>query len=220
MTKIKDLPKVDRPREKLEKYGLQKLSDVELLALLLGSGVEGKNVLSLSKEILGQIKKIGTVNMKKENLEKIHGLGKAKISQILATIELGKRLNDTESVSVLSPEDVWKLCGDIRESKKEHLVAFYLDIQNRLIERQIISIGILNASLVHPREIFEPAVRLSAASVVIAHNHPSGNLEPSEEDLKMTKKLIGSGNMLGIEVADHIIVTKGKFLSFKEQKLI
>jgi DNA repair protein RadC len=213
--KIKDLPKIDLPREKLQKYGVNKLTDFELLAILLGSGIKGLNVLQLSKKVLQIISKIGKDKIAFDDLLKIKGLGRAKASQILAIIELSRRL-DVDKSEVLSPEDIWKLCADIRDSKKEHFVAFYLDTQNRLIERQIISVGTLNSSLVHPREVFEPAIRLSAASIIIAHNHPSGKLDPSEEDLTITKKLIEAGKILGIEIIDHVIVSRNLYSSFKK----
>ena len=218
--KIKDLPKIERPREKLEKYGVKKLAEFELLAILLGSGIEGLNVLQLSKNILGIIQKIGIKKITLEDLLKIKGLGKAKASQILATVELGQRLQADKRREILSAEDIWNLCVDIRDSKKEHFIAFYIDTQNCLIERQIISIGTLDASLVHPREVFEPSVRLSASSVILAHNHPSGNCDPSQDDIGITKRLTEAGKILGMEIADHVIVAKDKFLSFKEQNLI
>ena len=218
--KIKDLPKIDRPREKLEKYGVKKLTEFELLAILLGSGIKGLNVIQLSKKILSIIQKIGIKKITLEDLLKIKGLGKAKASQILATVELGRRLRADKRREILSAEDVWNLCADIRDSKKEHFAAFYIDTQNCLIERQIISIGTLNASLVHPREVFEPAVRLSASSVILVHNHPSGNCESSQDDVEITKRLTEAGKILGMEIADHVIVAKDKFLSFKERNLI
>lgn len=217
---MKDFSKVDLPREKLEKYGPKKLSDSELLAILLGSGIEGKNVLTLSKEILTKIKKLGTANVDKKALEKIRGLGKTKTSQILAVIELGKRLNPENKIEILTAKDIWNCCADFRESKREHFVAFYLDTQNRQIDRQIISIGTLNASLVHPREIFELALKNSAASVIFAHNHPSGEVGPSDEDEKITKRLVEAGKLLGIEVADHVIVAKTNYLSFQQKGLL
>ena len=215
--KIKLLPKVDLPREKLAKYGPEKLKDYELLALLLGSGIKGLNVLELSKKILAKIKEIGIKKITIENLLEIKGLGKAKSSQVFALLELGKRLNSGDKPEILSPSDVWNLCADIRDSKKEHLIAFYLDTQDRLIERQIVSVGTLDESLVHPREIFEPAVKLLAASVIIAHNHPSGMTEPSEADIEVTKRLVHAGKILGISLVDHVIVAKGKHLSIIER---
>jgi len=214
MTKIKDLPKLDMPREKLRRYGVQKLADHELLALLLGSGIKGLNVLELSRKILQTIRKIGIEKISFKNLESIKGLGSAKAGQLIAVLELTRRLKNTEKVEILSPKEIWKLCSDIRDSKKEHFLTFYLDTQQRLIERRIISIGTLSASLVHPREVFEPGVTLSAASIIVAHNHPSGSLEASEEDIQVTKRLIEAGELLGIPLVDHVIVTENSFKSF------
>jgi DNA repair protein RadC len=210
MARIKDIPKIDLPREKLEKYGSGKLTDSELLAILLGSGIKGLNVLQLSKKILKLIQKIGVEKITLEDLLKEKGLGRAKASQVIAMVELGRRLRTGQNVEILTPEDIWKSCADFRDSKKEHFAVFYFDTQNCLIERQIISIGTLNTSLVHPREVFEPAVALHAASIIVAHNHPSGNLEPSSEDIEITKRLIHAGKILGISVLDHIIATKDK----------
>ena len=218
--KIKDLAKVDRPREKLEKYGAGKLSNPELLAVLLGSGVKGLNVIQLSKRIVKLIAGFGVDKIKLENLLKERGLGKVKSLQIIAALEFGKRINAQSNAEILTPRDVWKLCGDFYASKKEHFAAFYLDTQNKLIERQIVSIGTLNASLVHPREVFEPAVVLHAASVIVCHNHPSGNLEPSSDDLAITKRLAEAGKILGIELADHIILTASEFISLKNKGII
>ncbi|MFA5830356.1 MAG: DNA repair protein RadC [Candidatus Paceibacterota bacterium] len=219
MAKIKDLQKIEFPREKLQKYGVEKLLDYELLAILLVSGIKGLNVLELSKKILKAVAKKGKEKITLDDLLKIKGLGKAKSSQILAILELAKRLN-VDKPEILSAEDVWNLCVDIRDSKKEHFVVFYVDTQNRLIERQIISIGTLNASLVHPREVFEPAISLHSASVIIAHNHPSGNLEPSQEDKEITKRLEESGKVLGIELSDHVIVSKSGYFSFQHKSLL
>ena len=218
--KIKDLEKIDLPREKLAKYGPSKLKDHELLAILLGSGIKGLNVLELSKKILKVVEKIGIKNITLKDLLEIKGLGNAKASQVFALFELGKRLNSENKIEILSAKDVWKLCGDINDSKKENFLAFYLDTQNHLIERQIISVGTLNTSLVHPREVFEPAIALHSASIIIAHNHPSGDLDPSVEDRKITEKLIESGKILGIEIIDHIILSRAGYLSFQQKNLL
>jgi DNA repair protein RadC len=218
--KIKDLQKIDLPREKLAKYGADKLKDYELLALLLGSGIKGLNVLELSKKILIKIKKIGIKKISLKDLIEIKGLGSAKASQIFAVLELGKRLNKENKLEILSAGDVWNFCADIRTLQRENFIAFYLDTQNCLIERQTISIGTLNTSLVHPREVFEPALSFHAASIIIAHNHPSGELEPSIEDKEVTKRLIEAGKIIGIDVRDHIIVSKNGYFSFREKKLI
>lgn len=217
---MKDIAKIDRPREKLEKYGAAKLANAELLAVLLGSGIRGLNVVELSRKIVKLIAKNGAEKIKLEDLLKEKSLGKAKALQIIAALELGKRMNSDKKPEILAPEDIWKLCGDFRGSKKEHFAVFYLDTMNTLIERQIISIGTLNASLVHPREVFEPAVSLHAAGIIAVHNHPSGNIEPSQDDLAITKRLTDAGKILGIILTDHIILTANDFISFKNKGMI
>lgn len=211
--KLKDLPKVDLPREKLEKYGAQKMKDHELLAIILGSGIKGLNVLKLSEKILRTIKKKGLQKISLEDLLDIKGLGKAKALQILSVLELSQRFSQDNKITILKPKDIWQLCIDIKDSKKEHFVAFYLDTQSQLIERKVISVGTLNSSLVHPREVFEPAIVLHAANVIVAHNHPSGSTEPSREDVQVTTRLREAGNILGIELVDHIIVTSKEYRS-------
>ncbi|MFA7151504.1 MAG: DNA repair protein RadC [Candidatus Paceibacterota bacterium] len=218
--KIKDLAKVDRPREKLEKYGPDKLTNPEILAVLLGSGIKGLNVIELSKKIVKMIERTGANKISLDSLLKERGLGKVKALQVIAALEIGKRLNSEQKPEILSAEDIWNLCVDIRNLKKEHFVAFYLDTQSRLIERQIISIGTLNASLVHPREVFEPAVVLHAASIIVAHNHPSGDIKPSDDDLAITRRLIEAGKVLGIELVDHIIFSTSGFLSLKDKSCL
>lgn len=221
MVKIKDLPRVDRPREKLLKYGSVKLSTTELLAIVLRTGVKGVNVVELANKIL---KLVGTDNVRNittSDLRKIKGLGPVKCAEIIACIELGKRLlKDVEPLQALSPRAVFESLKDIRGLKKEHFIAIYLDTQNREIHREIISIGTLNASLVHPREIFEPAIRNLAASIILVHNHPSGDTKPSEEDILVTKKLVDSGRLLDIHILDHIVVSSRGYLSLKEKSLL
>ncbi len=219
--KIKEMPKIERPREKLVKYGPDKLTDSELLAILLGSGKKGLNVVELAKRILMKFGKDNLPNVSYDSLRRTFGLGQVKACQIVACFELGKRfLKDKKSQIYLTPEDVWRELKDLKDHKKEHFVVFYLDARNQEIKREIISVGSLNANLVHPREVFEPAVRNLAAQIILAHNHPSGDSEPSEDDLEITKRLVESGKILGIEVVDHIIVAKDGFVSFKEKKLI
>lgn len=214
--KILDIPSVDRPREKLARYGAEKLSSVELIAVILGSGSQGKNVLELSKEILKKFN--GTLATSSvDELTDISGLGTTKASQLVAAFELGRRLlQSKKSVLLCEPQSVWEELKDIRSEKKEHFVVFFLDVRNQEIKRETISVGTLTASLVHPREVFEPAVKHLAAQIIVAHNHPSGDPTPSESDREITKKLVDAGKLLGIEVLDHVIVTPEKFLSFKE----
>jgi len=219
--KIKDLPKIERPREKLEKYGPERLSDSELLAILLRTGSEGINVVELSSKILRKFSGAGLAKASAKELKNTFGLGSAKACEIVACYELGRRhLHDKQSVLLLSPKDVWDELKDIRDHKKEHFVIFFLDSRNQEIKREIVSVGSLNANLVHPREVFEPAVRHLAAQVIVAHNHPAGDLEPSDHDIEITKRLKESGEVLGIELVDHIIVTKSGYTSFKEKRLL
>ncbi len=218
---IKDLPKVERPREKLMQYGPGKLSNSELLAILLRSGKRGENVIELANKILKRFGKDELPNLTFNDLKDYPGLGPAKACEIIACFELGKRLlKDKKAEIYLKPKEIWEELKDLRDHKKEHFVIFYLDSRNQEIKREIISVGSLNANLVHPREVFEPAVKNSVAQIILAHNHPSGDPEPSEDDLEITKRLVESGKILGIEVIDHIIVVKNGFLSFKEKNLI
>lgn len=221
MTKIIDLPKVDRPREKILKYGPAKLSTTELLAILLRTGIKGINVVELSNRVL---KLFGTENIQNitiTDLRKIKGLGPVKASEIVACIELGKRLlQEKQQLQAISPQGVFESLKDIRLLKKEHFIAIYLDTRNQEIHREIISIGTLNSSLVHPREVFEPAIRQLAAGIMLVHNHPSGDIKPSHEDLLITKKLVDSGKLLDIHVLDHLIITKNSYSSLKEQGMV
>lgn len=216
--KIKDTPKIDRPQEKLIKYGPQKLSDAELLAIVIRTGVRGSNVVQLSKKVLKYL--VGDLNnVDVEKLTKIKGLGAVKACQIIASLELCERLKNSGS-EYFSPKEIFDSLISIRQSKKEHFVAIYLNSAAEEITREIISIGTLDSNLIHPRELFEPAVKNTAASVIIAHNHPTNDSEPSSEDLKVTECLIESGKIMGIPIFDHIIVSKNNYFSFRENSLI
>ncbi|MBX2866909.1 DNA repair protein RadC [Candidatus Kaiserbacteria bacterium] len=204
--KIQDAPKYTRPREKLARYGIGKLNDEELLATILGSGMRGTNVVQLSRKILKRVDQEESVDLK--TLSKIKGLGEVKAGKVLAVLELGKRRYATRPHIVLTPEEVFIQCKDIRESRREHFVAFYVNSRGVLIARETISIGTLTASLVHPREVFEPALRHGAVGIVVAHNHPSGDCTPSEDDELVTEHLKEVGELLGIELLDHVIVTE------------
>jgi DNA repair protein RadC len=219
--KIKDFPKIDRPREKLQKYGVEKLSDKELMAIILGVGIKGCNVVELSQKVLKVILKIGVDQISIKNLLDIKGLGNTKASQIISSLELGRRLlKNKRSELILSPKDVWEKMEDLRNSKKEHFVVFYLDTRNQIIKREIISIGTLNTNLIHPREVFESAIRYSTSQIIISHNHPSGIADSSEEDICVSKRLVEAGNILGIDILDHIIVSKDDYKSMKEFNLL
>ena len=220
---IKELPEFERPREKLVKKGTKALKKEELLAIILRTGLKGKNAVEVAKDILEKYGDKKLLDASYEELRNIRGVGPTKAVQILAAIELGSRLFKEKSekeVYINSSEDAIKELAHIKENKKENFVVLYLDARNKLIYKETVSIGSLNANLVHPREVFEPAVRYLAAQIVLAHNHPSGDPEPSEDDLVITKKLVESGKILGIEIFDHIIIVKDDFFSFKNKGII
>jgi len=218
---IMEMEKLERPREKLMRYGPGKLSAPELLAILLRTGTAKRGVLNLAGDLLGKFRQENITNAGFESLRAHPGLGPVKACEIAAAFELGRRFFTGKKCNIyLKPRDVWEELRDIRENKKEHFVAFYLDTRNQEIKRDIVSIGTLNYNLVHPREVFEPAVRNLAAGIILAHNHPSGCLEPSDEDLSLNKRLVQAGKLLGIEVLDHVIVTKEAFASFKQRNLM
>ncbi len=221
--KIKDLPKIERPREKLIAKGAENLKDSELLAILLRTGTIGKNVIEIASQILSKNSKKRLLQMTYTDLSKISGIDSAKATTLLAAFELSKRaleVNDTNLPVISDAKDAVAQLSDMRDLKKEHLVALYLNAKNQLVHKETISMGTLNANLVHPREVFEPALKYSAAQIIAAHNHPSGDPKPSEDDLEVTKRLTEAGKMMGIELMDHIIVSKNSHFSFKEEKLL
>ena len=222
---VRDLPRQERPRERLQKFGPEVLSAQELLALVIGRGIPKKSVMSIAQELLakfGNIKAISQASI--EELSQIKGIGLAKAAQIKACFELGRREElepELKDFDIKNPEAVVKaIRSSIKDKAKEHFKLILLNPRNKIIAISTVSIGTLNASLVHPREVFKDAIVHTAASVVLAHNHPSGDPEPSEDDIKITKKLVESGKILGIDVIDHIVVGKNSFLSFKERCLI
>jgi len=222
---VRDLPRQERPRERLQKFGPEALSGQELLALVIGRGISKKSVMNIAQELLSRFGNIRAISQATiEELSQIKGIGLAKAAQIKACFELGKREDlepEEKDFDIRNPESVVKaIRATIKDKAKEHFKLVLLNPRNKIIGISTISIGTLNASLVHPREVFKEAIMHSAASVVLAHNHPSGDPEASEDDLKITKKLVESGKILGIEVIDHIIIGKSNFCSFKERRLI
>ncbi|MFH1673649.1 MAG: DNA repair protein RadC [Pseudomonadota bacterium] len=222
---VRDLPKSERPRERLIKFGPESLSAQELLALVIGRGIPKKSVMNIAQELLarfGNIKAISQASI--AALSEIKGVGLAKAAQLKACFELGKRQDlepELKNYDIKNPQSVVKaIRASIKDKAKEHFKLILLDTRNKIIGISTISIGTLNAGLVHPREIFKEAIIHNSASVVLAHNHPSGDPEPSDEDLTITKRLVKSGKILGIEVIDHIIIGKTGFSSFKERGLI
>ncbi len=220
---VHDLPKPERPRERLQRFGSEALSAQELLALVIGRGIPRKSVMNIAQELLtrfGSIKSIGQATI--EELSQTKGIGLAKAAQIKASFELGRREDlepELKNFDIKDPEAVVRaIRASIKDKAKEHFKLILLNPRNKIIGISTISIGTLNASLVHPREIFKDAIVHSAASVVLAHNHPSGDPDPSEDDIKITKKLVESGKILGIEVVDHIIIGKNDYYSFKAKR--
>jgi len=221
--KIKDLPKIERPREKLILKGPQNLKDEELLAILLRTGIEGKNVLEIAKQILRKYSKKRILKMTYQDLMKIKGINSAKACTILASIELIKRaleVGEETLPKIESIKDVIAQFSYLRDKTREHLAALYLNARNELVFKKHIFVGTLDANIAHPREIFEHALTNHASSVILVHNHPSGDPEPSKADLEITKRITEAGKILGIDVLDHVIITKTKVFSFKEKKLI
>jgi len=220
MKTIQDLEEINKPREKLYKKGAQALKDYELLSVLLGSGVKGKDVISLSKEIIKLLEKnFTTITL--EMLTSIHGLGKAKAAQILSSIELSKRyLSDKQKIRISSSRDVYEELIPYKDKQQEYFLAIYLDGANHLVNTEVISIGTLNQTLVHPREVFSYAIEKRCASLILAHNHPSGVLSASLSDINITKRLQESAKILGIDILDHVIFTQSGFYSFKEEGIL
>ncbi|MFC2001522.1 DNA repair protein RadC [Chloroflexota bacterium] len=222
---IHDLPVSERPRERLQKFGAEALSAQEILALILGRGISGESVMVTAQRLLsrfGSLKGIAGASL--EEMAKIKGIGVAKASQIKGAFELANRLESYSESAVKplvkTPEDVAGLVqGRLKGKKKEYFLALLLDTRNQLIKVAEISIGSLDSSIVHPREVFKEAVSASAASVIFTHNHPSGDTTASEDDIKLTQRLAEAGEIMGIDVLDHIIIGDKKYLSLKREGL-
>jgi DNA repair protein RadC len=222
--KMQDIPNFERPREKLISKGPKNLKDEELLAILLRTGREGKNVLEVAKQILNKYSKKRLLKMTYEDLTKIKGISSGKACTILAAQELVKRalkVRDETLPIIRSTKDVIAQAVYMRDKKREHLMVIYLNARNEMVwKKQSMFIGTLDANLVHPREIFAEALARNAASVILVHNHPSGDPEPSQDDLEITKRIQEAGKIMGIDVLDHVIITKTKIFSFKDEKLL
>jgi len=216
MKKIDELFYEDKPREKLIKKGVKSLKNYELIAVLLGSGIKGKDVLKLSKEI----EKIIDENITLEKLLQIKGLGVAKATQILSALEFSKRILLKTHTKIEKTADIVNELKEYSNKKQEYFIAIYLDGADRIIEKRVITIGILDKTIIHPREVFAPAIELRAASVIIAHNHPSGNPNPSRYDIILTDKLKESAGILGIDLIEHMIISKEGYFSFYENGYI
>ena len=219
---IKDIPLNERPRERLINKGVEYLSNEELLAILLKTGTKDYSVKVLANNILKQLDNINSLkDINLQSLIKIKGIGQVKACEILAAIELGKRLNEKitciNQIKVYSSDSIYEYYKDkLNDKKQEHSYCVYLDTKNHIIKDKLLFIGTINESLIHPREIFKEAYLLSASSVICVHNHPSGNANPSNNDILMTKQLQEVGKILGIKVLDHIIIGKDVYFSFND----
>ena len=219
MRKITDIPDIDKPREKLIRRDVSTLSNVELLAVLIGRGVRGRDVLQVASEVDRRFKdNLDRVGI--EELTEIEGIGKTKASQILAGFELARRYSGKGDVKITFPSDVLPFVMEIRDKNQEYFVCISLNGANEVIGNRVVTVGLLNTNQVHPREIFSDAIAERAASIILVHNHPSGNTEPSHADIAVTNRLIEAGEILGIKIHDHIIVSKDSHTSMKESGLI
>jgi DNA repair protein RadC len=224
--RVKELPSDDRPREKLVLRGPQNLSDAELLAILLRTGIKGKSVLSIAQEIInkeGNLINIASRSL--DSLTKETGIGKDKAATLLAAFEISRRIGSQSKFfsnkKITSPGDIAQLFIPLlRDEVKEKFIIVCLNSANKVIKHETVSIGNLNSSVVHPREIFKVAIESSSASIILIHNHPSGNPEPSNEDISITKKIVEAGKIIDIPVFDHIIIAGKTFTSFVERRLI
>ncbi|MBD3791271.1 MAG: DNA repair protein RadC [Campylobacterales bacterium] len=219
MSRIHQLYKHEKPREKLLARGAQSLKAYELLAVLLGSGTQGKDVINLSKEI-AKLFEDDFEGLSLERLTAIHGLGDAKAMQILSAIELSRRYLIKQNIKIASAADVHRELVAYVNKKQEHFIVMTLDGTNHIIEKRVVFVGTLNQSLVHPREVFTDAICDRAASIIIAHNHPSGQLIPSDADKRITRRLKEVADMVGIELLDHVILSREGYYSFEEEGIV
>jgi len=224
---IKELPQEERPREKMLRNGAQALSNAELLAILLRTGTKNDSVLRVAERLLKKYEELGVAalgSIVPQELSKIKGIGNVKAVTVVAAIELGKRLHGLASAErpvIRAPQDAADLLmARLRYEPKEHFLIVLLSTKNHVLATPTISIGSLNASIVHPRELFREAIHYSAAAIILVHNHPSGDPTPSQEDIMLTRKIVEAGKILEIHVLDHVIIGDNKYVSLKEKGII
>lgn len=218
------MPINKRPREKLIKYGSKSLNTEELIALIIRTGNKSDTAIDLANNLMHKTKGLkGIIDYTPEEFMQYKGIGKAKSTQLCAVVELSKRINQSklrEKINLNTPKEVVSLLmSEMRHLKQEHLYAILMDIKNKMIAKVLITKGGLANSVVHPREVFKKAIKKSCASLIVVHNHPSGDPTPSKNDIKITKRLSSAGKILGIELLDHVIIGDGKYVSLKEKKL-
>lgn len=223
--RLKDLPEELLPRERLSQFGPEVLSNSEILAILLRTGIKGENVLNLAERILAEVGGLtGLAKLTVHELVQLHGLGKAKSAELKAALELGRRSVSVDPMSrpvVNSPQDIAHIVmEEMRYLDREHFRVVSLSTKNHVLGISSISVGSLNSSLVHPRECFKEAIRRNSNSIILLHNHPSGDPTPSQEDIEVTRRLIDGGKILGIEVLDHLIIGDNRYISLKERGVL
>ncbi|AIQ43254.1 DNA repair protein RadC [Paenibacillus sp. FSL R7-0297] len=219
---LRDLPHEERPRERMMHYGAESLSQAELLAILLRTGAQNESAIHIAQRLLGITGGLrGLADLSIEELTTIKGIGPAKAVQLKAGIELGRRMANsrlTEPVIIRSPQDAAEILTEqLRYLQKEHFICLFLNTKNHVIAQETLSMGSLNASIVHPREVFRAAMKCSSAAIICAHNHPSGDPTPSPEDISLTSRLMQAGEIVGIDVLDHLVIGDSSFVSLKEK---
>ncbi len=220
MKKMRDVPVQDRPREKIAKKGAAALTDAELVEAIIGRGPRQRDVREIARDVCGVVKSRGEIRY--EDIRAIGGIGPTRASQILACFEMGRRYFAPQPVSakVTKPDDILPLVAHLREKRQEHFCCITLNGAGEVLGNRIVTVGLLNHSLVHPREVFADAITDRAASVICVHNHPSGSLEPSPQDIAITTQLKEAGALVGIQLIDHVIVTKTGYVSLRERGLV
>lgn len=217
--KISEIPEADRPREKMQRKGAAALSDFELLEVIIGSGTVGADVGYIARRIQKLLQK-GTVALNYQSLTEVKGVSMATASKILASLELTRRHLVRDATPLRTQQEVLARLDDIRNKQQEYFICLSLDGGQRLIAQRTITIGTLDTVIAHPREIFSDAIADRAASIIVAHNHPSGDPQPSAKDITLTQQLVAAGQLLGIDLRDHIIVTKTEYFSCRQHHLL
>ena len=220
-TRIKDMPMTLRPREKLYSVGAHNLADAELIAILLGSGSQKLNAIALGEKILHEfpLQRLSAENV--QGIAKYSGVGTAKAARIAAAMELGERLfspNEVTKIRIMTAQDVLAQVRDIAEKRQEYLIVLYLNARHELLLKEVVGMGTLNNLQITPKEIFSPALQTPCASIIVVHNHPSNDPEPSDADISFTSRIHEAGEVLGIPMVDHVIVTKSGFYSFRDSR--
>lgn len=221
ISNLKKLPLSQRPRERLEQFGVSNLNNLELLALILTSGNKKQSILKLANQILNKFDIKALQNIQYQQLLAIAGIGQVKAAQLLACLELGKRIYQQSNINKIgNPQIVYQLAKKICHKNQEHTLAFYLNARQELICQELIAVGGLNYNFLEPKTVFAKALILPSSYIILVHNHPSGDVKPSDDDIKITRQLIQAGNLLGIKILDHLIVSPKEYFSFREANLL